>query len=1190
MVIQRQDSSKIPDYRHSIQITSGERRQPPGIPERMSRRNNPARLTQFRLPLPPLPPGQTSNMPATPTSNETLSSSQMARITAKNFLVQFLLPTGTNIQINVSQGETVGTVKNRIADETTELDLAALNKFFISTPMMKRIAVLSEETAPLDSIDYIIECKKSGALPKLRLVEKSKPLTNKEKLRDKEIGALIGKPLCWTDEGTEVIDTRKNLGLFVYELRKNSKQLGSTVNLSGEPPKNMWPVSTYDSQYIKPNTQSKIFVQVIFASLPGKSTTMDVGDDETANSLLVRAFKKFVSSQMGGAKDGNRPEDYIFKIKGLAEYIIGDIPLIKFKFIRDVLLTGGRPEIMFIHKIMDRFEDYKDPSEYDDPLFEPPEANNPSSPKSPKIPDPHTNFRSSIIYKHEDITGLTNNAYEMRCVSIWDMNYPFKIKINQINNIRNALPINPNNPNPLENTTPYAIYASLSIYHGETLLRETSFTTAKKLKPNTAYVSWPSNSYVAFKDMSTCDIPRAARLSLTIFARPLLEDATGQEDNKIQSYRVDAEEEMGSPVSSTSDKDSPIGWVNLCLFDYRHELLCGTHEMKTWKDGERGSAMGTIIQNVNDINNPASIVVEFTSFDRPVVFPTEILDSSSSSLLTNGTPPVANEITRLNVLLNKDPLYIMSPSELGFILNFPGSYIVTQPKALPKFVKAVPYDDHKRVQEFHKLLRVWAPLGPRDALELLDSKFSDPQVRTYAIKCLQKFTNEELVMYLLQLVQVLKYESYHDSSLSRFLLERALGDRRVGHLFYWYLRAQIHEPLATERFGLLLEIYLRASGPHCVDLRKQNSSLKELERIANIVKKVPREEKLNKMKTELRAVKFPKRMQIPLDPSLEADGLHLDGCKIMDSKKMPLWLVWNNNDTDGGRIYTIFKAGDDLRQDMLTLQIFKIMDSIWKQEGLDLLLSIYGCLSTGNEIGFIQVVLNSETTANICKESGYGLKAALKEDPLKNWLEAQNPQAHQFKKAVENFALSCAGYCVATYVLGIGDRHNDNIMVTKDGRLFHIDFGHFLGHFKQKFGVKRERAPFVFTPDYAYVMGGKGSADYNTFVETCKKAYNILRRYSHVFLNLFAMMIGTGLPELQTTADLMYLRKAFNLDMNDKEAGDEMERLINESLTCWTTRVNNLFHLMAHRDKNKKKENKGRAQTQAGGGGAQGVK
>jgi len=320
----------------------------------------------------------------------------------------------------------------------------------------------------------------------------------------------------------------------------------------------------------------------------------------------------------------------------------------------------------------------------------------------------------------------------------------------------------------------------------------------------------------------------------------------------------------------------------------------------------------------------------------------------------------------------------------------------------------------------------------------------------------------------------------------------------------------------------------------------------------------------------LRTVKFPKRMQLPLDPSFEVDGILLPECKVMDSKKVPLWLVWRNNDPEGDPLYTIFKSGDDLRQDMLTLQILKIMDNIWKQAGLDLQLSCYGCLATGNEVGFIQVVLHAETTAEIAKKSGYGVKAAFKEDPLKLWLEKRNPLPHKWKKAVENFIMTCAGYCVATYVLGVGDRHNDNIMVTRDGRLFHIDFGHFLGHFKEKFGMRRERAPFVLTPDFAHVMGGKGSTDFLRFVDTCKQAYNILRNHSHMFINLFAMMLGTGLPELQTAEDIQYLRKAFNMDMSDREAGEEMERLINESLTCWTTRFNNAIHLFAHKEKKRK--------------------
>lgn len=38
--------------------------------------------------------------------------------------------------------------------------------------------------------------------------------------------------------------------------------------------------------------------------------------------------------------------------------------------------------------------------------------------------------------------------------------------------------------------------------------------------------------------------------------------------------------------------------------------------------------------------------------------------------------------------------------------------------------------------------------------------------------------------------------------------------------------------------------------------------------------------------------------------------------------------------------------------------------------------------------------------------------------------------------------------------------------------MFHIDFGHILGHFKSKFGYKRERVPFVLTSDFTYVING----------------------------------------------------------------------------------------------------------------------
>lgn len=61
------------------------------------------------------------------------------------------------------------------------------------------------------------------------------------------------------------------------------------------------------------------------------------------------------------------------------------------------------------------------------------------------------------------------------------------------------------------------------------------------------------------------------------------------------------------------------------------------------------------------------------------------------------------------------------------------------------------------------------------------------EVRKFAVRWIQGLSNDELVDYLPQLVVALRHETYEDSPLAEFLLDRSLRSPRVAHHLFWLL-------------------------------------------------------------------------------------------------------------------------------------------------------------------------------------------------------------------------------------------------------------------------------------------------------------------------------------------------------------------------------------------------------------------
>ncbi|XP_060525937.1 phosphatidylinositol 3-kinase catalytic subunit type 3 isoform X2 [Cylas formicarius] len=618
----------------------------------------------------------------------------------------------------------------------------------------------------------------------------------------------------------------------------------------------------------------------------------------------------------------------------------------------------------------------------------------------------------------------------------------------------------------------------------------------------------------------------------------------------------------------------------------------------------------------------------------------------------------------LNTIVAYPATQQLSNEEQDYVWKF-RFYLSTQKKALTKFLKCVNWHHSNEVRQALHMMDIWQPMDVEDALELLSPNFAHPAVRRYAISRLQQAPDDEILLYLLQLVQALKYENFasiqegyerissghemfplnednvsylekkdskesnstitgesvlqrsssytHEDhltatdgtsvievdrhlpsqslppnllqnvftdsgntdtlqeeeeeendvqDLASFLVHRACKNFTLANYFYWYLLLECEDQETTvkqdeEVRGMYLTVmktFSQTLAKGTESMQKKRGMLakqqKFIDKLVQLMKAVSREnanrtKKIVKLKQLLAdpdtfKYNFSKfePISLPLDPEVIITGIVPEKASLFKSAMMPAKLHFHTGDDN--EYMAIFKLGDDLRQDQLILQMITLMDKLLNKENLDLKLTPYRVLATSTKHGFVQFI-ESVTVAEVLAMEG-----SIQNYFRKHHYQETGPYQIQ-PDIMDAYVRSCAGYCVITYILGVGDRHLDNLLLTQDGKLFHIDFGYILGR-----DPKPLPPPMKLSKEMVEAMGGMSSEHYQEFRKLCYTAFLHLRRHANLMLNLFSLMTDASVPDIALEPDkaVKKVQDKLMLDLGEEEAVHYFQNLIDSSVTA----------------------------------------
>ncbi|KAL7668954.1 hypothetical protein ACOME3_009634 [Neoechinorhynchus agilis] len=443
------------------------------------------------------------------------------------------------------------------------------------------------------------------------------------------------------------------------------------------------------------------------------------------------------------------------------------------------------------------------------------------------------------------------------------------------------------------------------------------------------------------------------------------------------------------------------------------------------------------------------------------------LNRSSGMQVDKTSKPDLQKKEMLTSILKYPPGTILKFDEQELIWEC-RHYLASIEEGICKLLQCVRWSENEDIVDITSILRSWTTVNIDDLLVLLGPNYKAKLVRKFAVEQLNNFKDDEMILYLPQLVQALRYENSYieddgtsaqksvqqsliqNTCLRTFLSNRAAKNLKLATFLYWYLTVEV----------------------------------------------------------------------------VSDEEIH----KTMD----------------GGKYTAIFKNGDDLRQDQLVLQLIVLIDKVMQRENIDLKLTPYTVLATSTHHGLVQYI------------DAIGLRnIKAQHQSIYSYLDIICEKSKLSKShMIDNYVKSCAGYCVITYLLGVGDRHMDNLMIRPSGHLFHIDFSYLFGR------DPKPMAPVMKLNKDMIISMGNNVGDFRKY---CFTAFLHLRRHANMILNVLSLMLDANIPDIQCEPDktIHKVHTRFRLDLDDEAAVLHLQKMIDQSISALLPQLMDILHNIA---------------------------